>query len=664
MRKIVLILCFCLLASPVVFAGPVNPQRAAKVAQHFFNVLPAAKGGVQLQDVSNQWQFGGIYLFTSPAGGYVLVAADDAIRPILGYSPTGTIDPANMPPVLQQWLQAYQQEIEAIQNAQVSALNSQFSSEWHALENNLLPKDDFDAVVGPLITTFWDQTYPYNGYCPGGSAVGCAATAQAQVMNFWQYPAFGMGNHSYTHSRYGVQSADFAHTLYDWDHMPVMATNNSSVEEKEAVAMLMYHCGVSLEMAYDPNGSAAAGLAGMEGIPSIDNSLKDYFGYSTSMRVVHREYYTKDMWRNLLIADLDQGRPIVYVGSGDAGGHGFVCDGYDSRGYLHFNFGWSSRGDGYFPVDSISPGVGGVGGNGTYTFNQSNAALLGLVPDYRMRVSDTIFSIERSGGEDSLLFCINESLDAPWSMTCFDSNGQPVDWLTLSAANIVRAGWIHFSVSENTVGQERVAFVTFTQGDEQRTVRVVQVPFDREELCPLIVVMESTRGEGWQGGAYLSFESPSGFVYGTAQLTSAITDSVEILVAPDQFYSVFHSGGGTDRYINYAIKKRDGETLLSVNYAYRNGGTHRITHPCEQNGTVDVGQAETDVAITIYPNPAYGVLNIQAQQPHKAELLDMTGRVIITTEGPYFNLSSVPAGAYFVRVTTPDATTVRRIVHY
>lgn len=642
----------------VAIAGPVNPKRAATVAQNFFSSLNGTKGNATLAATPTEWQFDDIYLFTAAEGGFVLVAADDAVRPILGYSTTGTIDPNDMPPALQQWLQGYELEIESYLDA---VANSQFP-EWYAVENNLMPKDGDTTGVSPLLTTFWDQTYPYNGYCPGGSATGCAATAQAQVMNFWQFPAFGIGSHSYTHARYGELSADFAHTLYDWTNMPTMATYNSSMVEKEAVATLMYHCGVSLEMAYSPEGSAAAGLAGMEGIPSIDNSLKDYFGYNAAMRVVTRGHYTKDQWSDMLMAELDLGHPIVYVGSGDAGGHGFVCDGYDSRGYLHFNFGWSRRGDGYFPVDSISPGIGGVGGNGTYTFNMNNSALLGLVPDYRMRVSDTLFSMNRIGGEDSLLFSINDTANAPWSMTCFDPSGVAPNWIVVRAANFNRAGWINYTATENNSGQERVAVITFTQGSEQRTVRVVQSAFDEEDLCPLTVVMESTRGNGWQGGAYLSFESAAGYVYGIAQLADGSKDSVTILVPPDEVYSVWHTGGGTDRYVNYAIKNQHDETLVNVQYAYRNGGVHRITHPCESDGTVGIGEASAGDVVTVYPNPATDELHLQAAHLYKVELMDMSGRLINTTDQHKLDISHLPAGAYFVRIITPNNTTVKRFI--
>ena len=644
-----LILALAVLMLGTASAGPVTPKRAATVAQNFFNTVSAIKGNIHLELSNTQWQYDGIYLFTATDGGFVLVAADDAVRPILGYSITGTLIPSDVPPALQQWLQDYQQEIVSLQEAKGYPVHA----EWYTWENNLTPKDDTASGVAPLITTFWDQTYPYNGYCPGGSAVGCAATAQAQVMNFWKHPAFGVGSHSYNHARYGVQSADFAHTLYDWDNMPAVATYNSPMVEKEAVATLMYHCGVSLDMDYDPNGSAAAGLAGMEGISSIDNSLKDYFCYSPSMRVAHKFMgYTNDQWRNLLTAELDLGHPIVYTGSGDAGGHGFVCDGYDSRGYMHFNFGWSGRGDGYFPVDSISPGVGGVGGNGTYTFNQSNSALLGLVPDYRMRVSDTLFSMGREGGDDSLLFAPNSSVYSMWNMSC------NADWISITENYFDHAGKLFFHVSENTSGQERVAVITFTQGNEQCTVRVVQAAYSEEEMCPVTVVMECNHGEGWQGGAFLSFESESGFVYGTARLESGTLDSVIVPVAPNGVQVVWHTGGGTDRYVNYTVKNRHGESMVSVRNAYRNGGTHHIEHPCDHVGI----EASHAAALKVYPNPAADVLNIQAEGLQRVELMDMSGRTLIATTTPRLDLSRLTPGAYFVRVITSRDTIVKRIV--
>ena len=646
----VLLLAAAVLMIGTAVAAPVNPKRAAALAQSFFSSQTGAKSGNRLADVPTEWQYRGIYLFEGADGGFVLVAADDAARPILGYSATGAMDTANMPPALQEWLKGYQKEIDILREAKGFPPHA----EWYALEQGITPKDTVWEGVEPMLTTFWDQGYPYNGYCPGGSVTGCAATAQAQVMNYWKYPAFGQGSHSYTHVRYGVQQADFGHTLYDWENMPVEATASSPMVEKEAVALLMYHCGVSLEMDYSRDGSAAAGLAGISGYASIDNSLKDYFGYSNQMRVVHKDFgYGNAEWRDMIIADLDLGHPIVYTGAAEEGGHGFVCDGYDSRGYMHFNFGWSGRGDGYFPVDSISPGVGGVGGNVTYTFNMSNAALLGLVPDYRLRVSDTLFSMNRDGGADSLLFAPNSAVNTVWSMVC------DADWLTVQVDTFAHACRVRFIVPENNTGEERVATITFAQGGERCLVRVVQSAYNEEELCPVTVVMECTHGETWQGGAYLSLQSASGYIYGTARLERGTMDSVDIAVAPHDVYAVWHKGGGTDRYVNYTIKNRYEEALVSVKNAYRNGGRHFIEWPCAH---LDIEEVPSEGVVNVYPNPVTDVLNIQADNVQKVELMDMSGRRILTTDKAQIDVRQLPAGAYFVRVITSRNTTIKRVV--
>ncbi len=646
----VLLLAAAVLMIGTAVAAPVNPKRAAALAQSFFSSQTGAKSGNRLADVPTEWQYRGIYLFEGADGGFVLVAADDAARPILGYSATGAMDTANMPPALQEWLKGYQKEIDILREAKGFPPHA----EWYALEQGITPKDTVWEGVEPMLTTFWDQGYPYNGYCPGGSVTGCAATAQAQVMNYWKYPAFGQGSHSYTHVRYGVQQADFGHTLYDWENMPVEATASSPMVEKDAVALLMYHCGVSLEMDYSRDGSGAAGLAGISGYASIDNSLKDYFGYSNQMRVVHKDFgYGNAEWRDMIIADLDLGHPIVYTGAAEEGGHGFVCDGYDSRGYMHFNFGWSGRGDGYFPVDSISPGVGGVGGNVTYTFNMSNAALLGLVPDYRLRVSDTLFSMNRDGGADSLLFAPNSAVNTVWSMVC------DADWLTVQVDTFAHACRVRFIVPENNTGEERVATITFAQGGERCLVRVVQSAYNEEELCPVTVVMECTHGETWQGGAYLSLQSASGYIYGTARLEQGTKDSVDIAVAPHDVYAVWHKGGGTDRYVNYTIKNHYKEALVSVKNAYRNGGSHFIEWPCAH---LDIEEVPSEGVVNVYPNPVTDVLNIQADNVQKVELMDMSGRRILTTDKEQIDVRRLHAGAYFVRVITSRNTTIKRVV--
>lgn len=661
--RLFLTLAMALLLASNVSAKPVDRAQAAKVAQTYWTSVLHGKNDTPLVLQSEGWPYEAIYLFVYPSGGFILVSADNAARPILGYSLSGILVADRMPAPLRQWLDGYQEQLEALREDEVVPYAAD-SEAWQMLLNGIPTKDIDSTSLAPLLTTQWDQQYPYNLLCPEGSVTGCAATAQAQFLKFWNHPAFGNGSHSYNHWSYGLQQADFGHTLYDWQHMPDQPNELSSPEEMDAVATLMYHCGVSIDMNYgtaEAGGSSALGLIGIEGYASIDNALKNFFLYSPSMRVAFKDYdyftgvsYSNDEWRQLLIDELSQGHPILYAGAATQGGHGFLCDGYDERQYLHFNFGWSGIGDGYYTVDSISPGHGGVGGNVTYTFNLQNAALLGAVPLYAMRVSDTLFNFPRSGGSDSLLFCVNDALDTPWSVV------SSADWISLDSATFQRAGWIRFHASPCSDGAERYATLTFSQGGESISVRVVQSAYNPEELCPLTVVMQSTRGEGWQGNAYLTLQSAASYIFGTASLSSGTLDSVVINVAPHDVYSVFHSGGGTDRYINYWIRNQHGETVVSAEYAYHNGGTHFVEWPCDHLGIDSV--ASWSVEPSVFPNPTQGVLYIDAAGTPTVEIIDATGRPLLRSVGTAIDLSPLAPGLYFVRIVTSDATAIRRIV--
>ncbi len=644
----------------VVLANPVGAERAAAVAYSFWQHTLHGKADITLENRTGEWRFDGIYLFTASDGGFVMVAADDAARPILGYSLTSPLEPDQLPVQLDGWLETYQQQIDWIRENEGQPY-AYVAEEWHTLEQGKPLAGSKSDVVGPLLTTQWDQTWPYNMYYPTGTVTGCAATAQAQMMKYWNHPVFGNGSNRYTHAFFGSLSADFAHTLYRWDAMPDAPTNSTN---GEAVGVLMYHCGVSLNMGYgtaEQGGSAAPGLTGIEGTSSIDNSLKGYFHYSPDMTVIMRDYgYTNAAWRNALIAELNLLHPIIYTGSATQGGHGFVCDGYDNREYLHFNFGWSGRGDGFFPVDSISPGVGGAGGNVTYTFNLMNQALLGAVPDYAMRVSDSLICLDGDGGRDSLLFCTNPTTDAPCSL---ESNA---DWITVDNADSLTTGWIYLNVSPYNGEGERSATLTFRQGDQTVTVNIVQNNYGESDLCPVKVVMHNLRSDdGWQGGAHLTLESANGFIYGTAELLQGATDSVEIDVAPHDLYIMWHSGGGFDRYMGYRIVNQHGETLVEVERAYYDEGQHFVEWPCAHLG---VEQAE-EVSLSVSPNPASGMVTISGvENGAQVALIDISGHVVRAhhampaTRDLSIDLSNLSKGTYFLRITGNQQSVVRKLI--
>ena len=653
LAQVIVLLCLSL-AAVVVQATPVSQSDAGRVANRFWQTVLHGEGLLQ----ACPWEYDHVYLFAGENGGYVMVSADDCARPIIAYSLHGSIHPEALPRQLAERMEYYDVHIAAGVREQAKA-TSDDAERWAALLAGVPTKDgDSDDRVDPLLETRWHQDGGYALFTPEHTPVGCAATAQGQLMRFWRYPAFGRGHVSYNCQPYGAQSADFAHTLYDWENMPAQVSTASPMEEQTAVSTLLYHIGVSLHMGYAPGGSGAAGLAGQPGYPSIDNSLKDYFYYNPGMRALFKTAsFTDQQWNDSLKAELQLGHPIVYCGVAPEGGHGFVCDGYEYREgqiYFHFNFGWSGVGDGYYTTDDICPNVSPTGDVGSaYHFNQSNQALLGAVPDYRLHVSDTILTYSRDGGVSQLFFASIGTSDSPWNV----SADHP--WVHIERNGIDKVGAVSVTVDENGSGSERQAFVTFMQNGQTVTVKVVQTYYAEEDYCPLTVVMESTRNGGWEGGAYLSFESLSGYVYNTATLRSGSSETVSVGVAPHDVNVVFHGGGGTDRYINYRVLNRYDEELVNVEYAFMNGGTHYIEWPCARLG-IESPTAE----VKIWPNPASDRLNIEAEGLLGARLFDAAGHEVSTlpAHGSQMVLEGIPAGVYFLQVVTENGMSVGKIV--
>jgi len=201
------------------------------------------------------------YIFSTENNGYVIVAGDDRVIPILGYSEDGTFDPNNIPPNMQKWLEGYKSEIRYVVENNIAA-TAEIQSEWQMLQSGGgIKAPSLADAVAPLLTTKWDQSPYYNDLCPGTGSnkavTGCVATAMAQVMKFHNYPTTGTGFHSYNSANYGTLSANFGGTTYNWTNMPNQLTSSSSSTQKTAVATLMYHCGVSVDMMYSAQSSGA-----------------------------------------------------------------------------------------------------------------------------------------------------------------------------------------------------------------------------------------------------------------------------------------------------------------------------------------------------------------------------------------------------------------------
>ena len=386
MKRLTMIVALALILSLPTWANHVSTETAQKVAKTFLS-NNGAKADT-LTDLSKAIGFPNLYIFSANEG-FLILASDDCVQPILGYSLTGKLTAENMPPNVREWLQYYNDEIQyAIEN-QLRATTKTIQL-WNDLTAGKPNVAKATIVVDALVETQWGQKKGYNDLCPYDfnagelTVTGCVATATAQILRYWQYPSHGVGSHSYTpstHPEYGIQSVNFASATYDWAEMPLYSSTTE-------VAELMYHCGVSVNMDY--NISANGGSVAYNN--TISPALINYFHYKTSACLKYKSSYNHNNWISLIKSELNAARPVEYIGFGNGEGHAFICDGYDNSNYFHFNWGWYGNYDGYYTLTSLTPGNGGSGGS-NYNYTNNQCAVIGIEPKACTLSSPTNLSI-------------------------------------------------------------------------------------------------------------------------------------------------------------------------------------------------------------------------------------------------------------------------------
>ena len=304
------------------------------------------------------------YVFNVGDHGFVIVSADDFYRPIIGYSQERNFD-TEINPELGYMLN----KLIAYRSGRLTGdAVPQVAAEWQSVMNSgkMISRNGGRREFH-LVQTEWDQGSPYNYYCPqasggpgGRTYAGCVATAMSQVMKYWNHPLQGTGSHTDYNSGFGALSANFGATTYDWDNMPLRLRNSSPQVEIEAVALLMYHCGIAVDMHYAVDGSGAYSN-------DVPERIRQYFGYSNQAVLRSRDSYSYADWAQMLKESFDMEWPVYYSGHSNDGGHAFVCDGYNDDDFFYFNWGWSGSGDGFFDFDQIE-------------YNSSDGAIFNFVP--------------------------------------------------------------------------------------------------------------------------------------------------------------------------------------------------------------------------------------------------------------------------------------------
>ena len=293
------------------------------------------------------------YVFNNDAGGFVIIAGDDAVTPVLGYTSTGSFDAENLPDGLKDLLKSYERQIAALGDNYVAnrtATRAAFTGEKL------------------LNTAKWNQGNPFNKYTPNNYVTGCVATAGAIVMKHHGYPAKGTGSHSYTWNGQTL-TANFGHT-YDWASMPAKydGTNDAAFD---GVARLMADLGVAVEMNYAKDGSGSY-------IGDLVTALQKYYGYSKLSHLMAIEDVGAEAWNSRLREEIDANRPVLYAASDPArGGHAFVIDGYKDESFS-VNWGWGGYCDGFYQIGALNPESVGKPTGDKYNVGQS--AVFGMQP--------------------------------------------------------------------------------------------------------------------------------------------------------------------------------------------------------------------------------------------------------------------------------------------
>lgn len=441
MRKILLLFSLFLMTL-VAWGEPIDRNEALKQANAFLS----SKGIPVRQSLDMAYAQPGkaaevrslYYVFNvGNDKGFVIVAGDDAVSPILAYADRGDFSEREMAPAAKAMLESYAQQIEMIQQNPSLAVAASTSY----------------AAIAPMVETQWNQMEPYNYMCPiiRGEAVrsvtGCVATAMAQIIYYHKHPveqtkaipAYELS------SRYVIPGAD--PVTLNWDAMQLTYTGSEAEDDPSAlaVAQLMVLCGKSVKMSYSSSASGAAS----ESVPA---ALKEYFDYDGAAHMVYRDEYANADWEKMIYDELAAKRPVYLSGTSVSGtsavGHAFVCDGYDGEGLFHINWGWGGMSDGFFRLTLLNPDDHGTGGNnGSGGFNMDEGAIIGIQPNQggtSQEVAQMTLDYFAATEETVTRNSIFGSFSVPVNAACWNNTSQ-----TLS----VELGLAYYDESNEMVGE-------------------------------------------------------------------------------------------------------------------------------------------------------------------------------------------------------------------
>ncbi len=371
-KKLLLIAALWLSGCCYLNAAQVKPSVAEAVARQYLKLRTGRFEQVSLLNDLRVLTKGSeenppYYVYGTRRGGFVIVAGDDRLQPVIGWAPEGSLSGGTVPENMASWLDMWGGIVDDIRSGRLGA-QSGASRQWEELYSGrqMLSYNQYNQSR-VLETASWDQEAPYNLFCPDGAVAGCVAVTAAIVMRYHRWPQAGSGmlpGYEFTDTdgkNHSVESIPLGHT-YGWDNMPLTVDDSTDASALEAVAQLLLETGVMVCSVYGSTATIASA-------DDLYDGLTTYYGYDAgAIRLSHR-FYDNDEWCALLIDNINTTGPLIYTASNGTSGHAFVVDGYSGSNQFHINWGWGGRGNGYFTMPEFA------------RYTESHTALFNIKPD-------------------------------------------------------------------------------------------------------------------------------------------------------------------------------------------------------------------------------------------------------------------------------------------
>lgn len=680
MKKLYL-LCCAMLASLAITAQNVSLEEARTAAQSFLNqhhrsVTSCAKVFSSDNDTL-------LYIFNSD-NAFVVVSADKRVPSILAFSDHQLYNDADIAAPAMMWIENYKEEIASLKQ---TTADRSFHHSWRNLTQTRASVQD-TLVVAPLMQSHWGQGTNYNYYCPrdydgdnNRCVTGCVATAMAQLIYYFRFPETGVGAYSYVDQHYGTQSADYEHTVYNYN---AMCDEPTSINAE--ISTLMHHCGVGVDMVYGPDGSGMYNH-------SAARVLRTHFKYSPETEYLFRDS-TNLNWDSVIVAHLDRNIPMYYAGWSlpNINGHGFICDGYrivDSCYYFHFNFGWDGSSDGYFYTDHLNLG--------SSHFNLAQELIVNAFPDTTLYTFPTQHPLTGScemttpAGSDvvgGVFRPVPDNMDYTWTIrpemenysditfdvdydlnvgdTLFVSSNEPnamVYTFTDSTGNL------HF----NSHGTEITVRLVTDNANSSKGIRL-NYNAHNTNYCSGTQLFTAPSGSFSDGSDDQDYNSFSSCLYKIVLPSyTAITLSIsDFNLEPNHdFLYIFDNkldstkllatftGSMPDTTIVFDYKRL---ALLFESDEQGTAGGFSVQYYAGFTGIDDV-----ENSLSVYPNPVTSSVSVDNESPiENVKVMDMLGNTLafypVHDTHCQVDMSSFPAGMYLLQLTVNDQVVLKKII--